>query len=88
MSGFASVFVMAVLLGAASFGTGMLPLSVAFSSEHILRHICVLVAELPIVQRPHYPPSPLSGPDCCLGQLWVWSFLSMSCLEHIGRLCV
>lgn len=69
MSGFVSVLVMAVLLGAASFGTGMLPLSVAFSSEHILRLVCELVAELPIVQRPPYPPSPLLGPDCCLGQL-------------------
>ncbi|KAI8978857.1 ZIP-like iron-zinc transporter [Trametes punicea] len=33
MSGFAAVFIMAVLLGAASFGTGMLPLSMAFSKS-------------------------------------------------------
>ncbi|KAI9057486.1 Zinc/iron permease [Trametes sanguinea] len=35
MSSFASVFVMAVLLAAASFGTGMLPLSVAFSKSSL-----------------------------------------------------
>ncbi|KAI0632504.1 Zinc/iron permease [Trametes polyzona] len=35
MSGFASVFVMAVLLGAASFGTGMLPLSMTFSKTSL-----------------------------------------------------
>ncbi|KAI0357360.1 Zinc/iron permease [Trametes cingulata] len=35
MSGFASVFIMAALLGAASFGTGMLPLSMAFSKSSL-----------------------------------------------------
>ncbi|KAH9851611.1 Zinc/iron permease [Lenzites betulinus] len=35
MSGFVSVFFMAALLGAASFGTGMLPLSVAFSKTSL-----------------------------------------------------
>ncbi|CDO70839.1 hypothetical protein BN946_scf184801.g32 [Trametes cinnabarina] len=35
MSSFTSVFIMAVLLGAGSFGTGMLPLSVAFSRSSL-----------------------------------------------------
>ncbi|KAI0366646.1 Zinc/iron permease [Pilatotrama ljubarskyi] len=35
MSGFTSVFVMAALLGAASFGTGMLPLSMSFSKSSL-----------------------------------------------------
>ncbi|KAI0712654.1 Zinc/iron permease [Earliella scabrosa] len=35
MAGFTAIFVMAILLGAASFGTGMLPLSVAFSKSSL-----------------------------------------------------
>lgn len=36
MSGFFSVLFMSVLLAAASFGIGILPLSFAFSSKHLL----------------------------------------------------
>ena len=67
MSGFLAVLFMSVLLAAASFGIGILPLSFAFSSKPLLfspstaSDSASLLLFSPAAQNPHSPGCPRSA---------------------------